>query len=426
MSRKTKMKLPKGTKVPDHIAILPDGNGRWARSRGLPVTQGHEEGAKVIKRMLETARDLGVHTLTFWGWSTENWSRPPKERNKILFLVKRTIEKELENAKKDGVRFCHLGRKDRLPKDLLRWIRKAEEETKENTRHILNIALDYGGRDEVLRALRTIVKDKIPVEKINEKLFASYLDTAGQPYPYPDLFIRPSGEQRTSGYLLWQMAYTEFYFEQDHLPDMTPEKLKTAILDYSRRRRRFGAKDKMAHFKFKPEVIARLELAWWRLQKIPKGTRFRDYAIKHIREQFGLSRKLATKAAKYMIKGLVEGEQNKWGKSIGAMKKFYILIKDEIKLAFEPSLAASLQVKFWREMNGKDRVDMAAGVEDTARRLYAEVYRISAFQAAKVAHLRVLATLERNLAERGYGEHHWKRAEDYLQKFYSALKERVA
>ena len=426
MPKKTKITLPKGTKVPDHIAIILDGNGRWARSRGLPVNKGHEEGAKAIRKVMDTARDLGVHTVTLWGFSTENWKRPSVEKSKIFSLIKKTLEKEFKTAKKEKIRFVHLGRKDRLPKDLLKLIEKVEKETKDNDKYVLNVALDYGGRDEILRAVKGIVRDKVPVEEINEESFASYLDTAGQPYPYPDLFIRTSGEQRTSGYLPWQMVYTEFYFEQVHLPDMTPEKLKAAIMDYSCRRRRFGGKDKVIHFKFRPEVAARLELAWWRLRNIPEGTRLRDYTVKHLKEQYGLSKKLATQAAKYMIEAVVKGEENKWEKSMTATKKFYKLIRDEIKLAFEPSLAASLQIKLWKEMNGKDKIEMAQDVEDTAKRLYAEVYRISLFQAAKAAHLRVLATVERNLAEGGHGEHHWKKAEDYLEKFYSALKERVA
>lgn len=421
-----KVKLPKGAVVPDHIAVVMDGNGRWARSHGLPTTYGHEKGAEAVRRVVEITRNWGVHTITLWGFSTENWKRPPMEVKKIMDLVKKYIKKELKEAKKEGVRFYHIGRKDRLPKDLLSWIKKAEEETKNNKKHIVNIALDYGGRDEILRAVKKIIKDKIPESKITEELFSSYLDTARQPYPNPDLFIRTSGEQRTSGFLPWQMVYSEFYFEEDHLPDMTPGKLKAAILDYSRRRRRFGAKDRVAHFKFKPEVTARLELAWWRLANIPEGTKFRDYAMQHIKEQFGLSKSLAKQAAKYMIEAVLQGKKNKWNKSMTATKKFYKLLKNEIKLAFEPSLAASLQVKFWRDMEGAEKVEATSEIEDTVKNLYAEVYRISLFQAAKVAHLRVLANIERNLAESGYGEHHWERAEDYLQKFYKALKERVA
>lgn len=426
MPAKLKIKLPKGTIVPNHIAVILDGNGRWARSRGLPVTKGHEAGAKAVREVIETARDWGVHTITLWGWSTENWKRPYTERKKIFSLIKKYLQEELENAKRDKVRVVHLGRKGRFPRQLAKLIERVEEETKDNGDYVLNLALDYGGREEILRAVKGIVRDGIPADKIDEKLFESYLYTSDQPYPYPDLFIRTSGEQRTSGYLPWQMVYTEFYFEESHLPDMTSGKLKAAIMDYSRRRRRFGGKDKIGHFKFRPEIVANLELNWWRLEKIPKGARFTDYAIAHIKEQYGLSKRLAKEAAKYMIEAVLFGRESKWEKSFSAAKKFYRLIRDEVKLAFEPSLAASLQVELWRSVNGKDRVEVSSEIEDTARRLYAEVYRISLFQAAKLAHLRVLATVEKNLAERGFGEHHWGRAEDYLEKFYSALKERVA
>ncbi|MBU0570369.1 undecaprenyl diphosphate synthase family protein, partial [Patescibacteria group bacterium] len=309
---------------------------------------------------------------------------------------------------------------------LMKWIKKAEKETKDNTKFVLNLALDYGGRDEILRTVKKIVSAKVPANKIDEKLFDSYLDTAGQPYPYPDLFIRTSGEQRTSGLLPWQMVYSEFYFEQDHLPDMDVGRIKKAILDYSRRRRRFGAKDRVKHFKFRPEIVANLELNWWRLENIPQGTRLRDYAIAHVKEQFGFSKSLAKEASLHLIEAVVRGRENKWDKSKTAMKKFYKLIKEEIKLAFEPSLAASLQIKFWKDINDKENVGGATEVENTARSLYSEIYRISSFQAAKLAHLSVLANIEKNLAERGLGEHHWDKAEDYLHKFYSALKERVA
>jgi hypothetical protein len=342
-------------------------------------------------------------------------------------LIKRFVSEVRRDAKKEGIRFVHLGRKDRFPKDLANLIKKTEEETRGYTKHTLNAALDYGGRDEILRATRKIIEDKIPVKKVDEKLFASYLDTGDQPYPYPDLFIRPSGEQRTSGLLPWQMTYAEFYWESDHLPDFSPEKLKEAILDYSRRRRRFGGNDAMEHLDFNPEVAARLELAWWRLRKIPKGTKFSQYALNHVKEQFGLSKGLAAKAAKYMIDAFTEqGNGKNWEKAKESLKKFYRLIKGELKLAFEPSLVASLQVKFWKDIAGKEEVRGASDAEETAKEFVAEVHRISLFQAAKAAHLMVLANVERNLAEKGFGEKHWLKAEDYLQRFYRALKERVA
>ena len=427
MPKNSKITLPKGTKVPDHIAIVLDGSRRWARARSLPPTQGHEASSKSLKKVIEAAREMGVHTMTLWGFSTENWERSPAEVAKIWRIIKRSLEENRKEAKKEGVRLIHLGRRDRLPKILVSLIEKIEEETKNNRKYVLNLALDYGGRNEIVRATRKIVEAGISAEKIDEKLFGSYLDTAGQPYPYPDLFIRTSGEQRTSGFLPWQMIYAEYYWEQDHLPDFTPEKLREAILDYSRRRRRFGKNDVVEQLKFRPEVTARLELAWWRLRNIPEGTRFRDYAVQHLREQYGLSKKLATQAAKLMLDAVSEENNGQnWEKAKAKLKKFYKLIKDEVKLAFEPSLVASLRVKLWQGISDKENIEAAGEAENTARQLYAEVYRISLFQATKVAHLRVLAKIERNLAERGYGEHHWDRAEDYLQKFYSALKERVA
>lgn len=426
MAPRKESRLPKGTIIPNHIAIVLDGNGRWARSRGLPATKGHEAGAKAVRMMLDTCRNWGVHTVTLWGFSTENWKRPPKEVSKILNLIKTYIVNDLDEMKKQGVRFVHLGNKKRLPFAVLRWIEKAEKETASNNKYILNLAADYGGRDEILRAVKKIIEDGIPAKEIDEELFSSYLDTSGQPYPNPDLFIRTSGEQRTSGLMPWQMVYSEFYFETDHLPDMTPAKLRAAILDYSRRRRRFGAKDKVKHFKFKPELAAKFELGWWRLRNIPEGTKFRDFAIEHLKEQFGLSKNLTIEAASLMTQAVLEGNNRKWEKAKRPLGKFYKLLKDELKLAFEPSLAASLEVKLWHDLSGKENIKQAVEVEETAKQYYAEVYRISLLQAAKAAHLRVLAALERNMAERGMGEQHWIKAEDYLEKFYSALKERVA
>jgi undecaprenyl diphosphate synthase len=421
-----KLVLPRGTQVPNHIAVILDGNGRWARSRGLPVTKGHEAGAKAIHEVMDAAREIGVHTLTIWGFSTENWKRPPQEVKKIMELVYATIQQELKTAHKDQIRFIHLGRKDRLPKPLLKLILKAQKETKDYNKYILNVALDYGGRDEIARAVKKIISDKIPEDKINEDLISKYLDTANQPYPFPDLFIRTSGELRTSGLMPWQLTYSEFYFEQDHLPDMTPEKLKIAILDYSRRRRRFGAKDKIKHFKFKPELTANLELAWWRLSKIPQDQTFLQYSIDHLAEQWGLSKSLAKSAAKHYVKALANGRSDNWLKARRDMLAFYKLIKDEVKLAFEPSIAASIEINILQKLNGGTHAINQAEIEDATQRLLAEVYRISEFQAKKAAHLRSLAAVERNMAERGEGEYHWDRAEDYLAAYYKALKDRIA
>lgn len=426
MAKQAELELPKGTKVPNHVAIIPDGNRRWARARGLHTLEGHKAGFDMALKLSKAARHWGVHTVTVWGFSTENWDRTEEEINYLMKLYSGLIDKYLKDAHEEQIQIHHLGRKDKLPKSLLSKIADAEDQTKHYTKYIVNVALDHGGHDDIIRAVQKIVKAGIPADKIDSKLLTSYTDIHDQPYPYVDLMIRTSGEQRTSGFLLWHSPYTEYYWENDHFPDFTPEKLRHAIMDYSRRRRRFGGNDEEEHFKFKPELTAKLELNWWRLENIPQGTSLKDYSIQHLREQFGLSKDLATKAAKYMIEGVLEGKKNKWEKSIVSMKKFYQLIKDEIKLAFEPSLAASLQVKFWKDIHGKDNIQSVIDTEETARNLYAEVYRISLFQAAKLAHLRVLASVEKNMAEAGLGDHHWDLAEGYLQKFYSALKERVA
>lgn len=409
--------FPKGTQLPNHVVIMPDGDRRWARARGLSSSEGHKAGLANMAKLARTCRDWGIHTVSAWGLSTENWQeRPKKEVDFLMRGIAKYLEKFVDEMDRDGVKIVHLGRKDRLPKFLLNKIAEIEERTKLNTKHIFNIALDYNGWDEMVRATQKIVAEGVPVDKIDRKVLDAHMDTAGQPYPYVDLYIRTSGEQRTSGFMMWQADYAEYYWEEGYFPDFTPDKLKEAILDYSRRRRRFGGNDAMEHFTFKPELVAGLELAWWRLSKVPQGARLRDYAWEHLREQYGLSKTLAKEAAGYMLAG----------KGLGKWKKFYKLIKDELKLAFEPSIVASLEFRLQKEIEGKDTIKAASEAESTAQSLYAEVYRISLLQAAKLAHLRVLASIERNLAENGMGEEHWDRAEDYLQKFYYALKERVA
>lgn len=410
--------LPKGTTVPSHIAMILDGNRRWARARGLKPWEGHLYGFRALERLAEASRQLGVHTFTVWAFSTENWERPQKEIDAIMNIFRRALKEKEKEFHRDRVALVHLGRKDRLPADIRKELTRIETETaKYSGNHIFNIAVDYGGRDEIIRAVQKIVTDKVPAEKIDEKTFEKYLDSYSQPYPNPDLFIRTSGEQRTSGLLPWQMAYTEFYFEEKHLPDFTPDDLRAAVLDFSRRRRRFGGNDAMEHFGFDPQILAHLELKWWRLRKIPEGTKFREYALNHIKEQFGLSRQLAGQASRLLLEALAEENKQKFDKAKAKLKSFYKLIKKEVKLAFEPEIVASLEVRMNREKGE---------TEETTREYLAEVYRISLFQAAKAAHLRVLAAVERNLAEAGLGEHHWAKAEEYLLKYYRALKERVA
>ena len=405
------MSLPKGTTVPNHIVMILDGNRRWARARGLKPWEGHYNGYLAIGKIARAARTLGVHTFTVWAWSTENWERPQTEVDGVMDLFRKALKEEEKEFHKEKVALVHLGRKDRLPEDIRKTLIRIEAETlKYKKNHIFNLSVDYGGRDEILRACKKAMQDGVTPDVLDEKTFERYLDTYNQPYPNPDLFIRTSGEQRTSGLVPWQMVYAEYYFDSTHLPDFSPEKLTEAILDYSRRRRRFGGNDKEEHFTFDPQVLARLELNWWRLGNIPEGLSFIQYSVKHLKEQFGLSKKLAGEAAKYLLESTLELNKNKFDKAKSKLKKFYKLLKEEVKLAFEPEIVASLEVQMRKE-KGEG--------EETTKAHLAEVYRISLFQAAKAAHLRVLANIERN---RG----NWGKAEDYLEKYYSALKERVA
>lgn len=241
--------------IPNHIAIIPDGNRRWAKSKGLPTLMGHKKGFDTANEDIKKARELGVHTMTLWAFSTENWNRSKEEIDYLMKLYEENIEDNLKEARKTETKIVHLGRKDRIPNSLREKIIKAEKETKDFNKHVLNIALDYGGHDELLRAAEKMVEDiksdKITMEDIKKEvgkynnkypyyMFKNYLDTKDQPYPYPDLLIRTSGEQRLSGFLSWQIAYTELYFTDLHMPDFGPEELVKAIEFYSTRNRRFG------------------------------------------------------------------------------------------------------------------------------------------------------------------------------------------
>jgi undecaprenyl diphosphate synthase len=433
-TKRIKITVPKDTVVPNHLAIIPDGNRRWARARGLHTLLGHKRGFERAVEVARAARDMGIHTVSVWGFSTENWDRTPEEIKYLMKLYHKLIDDYLKESMEEGVRIYHLGRRDRLPASLIKKLTDAEEKTKNNTEHVINVCLDYGGQDDIVRAVQKMIEDGVSAAEVNNELFEKYIDNHDQPYPYIDLMIRTSGEQRTSGMLLWQSAYTEYYWEREHFPDFSPEKLKDAVLDFSRRRRRFGGNDAMEHFTFNPEMVARLELDWWRLSKLPEGVSLMQYAAKHLKEQFGLSKSLALDAAKLLAQALIEEKKSKFDKAKIKMKKFYKLIKSELKLAFEPDLVATLEVRMNKELKGKDSVKSSYEAENTAQELYAEVYRISLFQAAKLAHLRILASIERNLAQTAiaagsstnFAERHWARAEGYLQKYYRALKERVA
>jgi len=243
------------SQLPQHVAIIPDGNRRWAKAHSLPPLAGHQRGFDAAVKVARHARQLGIHTLTLWGWSTENWNRTQKEMDYLFEIFIKMTDKYLKEARTENVKIVHLGRKDRLPPKLIAKIKQAEAETSQNTKHILNLALDYGGQDEILRAIKkfqaAIVSGKVRLDEADQEvgryhdkypyyLFKDYLDTANQPYPYPDLIIRTSGEYRLSGYLLWQSAYAELYFEQKHFPDFTPKLLDLALEEYTQRKRRFG------------------------------------------------------------------------------------------------------------------------------------------------------------------------------------------
>jgi len=396
--------LPEGTKVPDHLMIIPDGNRRWARAKGLDTLEGHKRGFEATTALARASRDMGIHTLSLWGFSTENWDRTEREISYLMKLYESLIDKHLAEAEEDGVRIYHLGRKDRLPKSLLAKISRAEKETANNTRHIMNICIDYGGRDDIIRATNKIIASGL--KQVDEKVFESFLDTHDQPFPYVDLAIRTSGEQRTSGLLLWQAAYAEMYWEPDHFPDFTPLKLREAVLDYSRRRRRFGGNDAEEHLKFNPKVIADLELKWRHELAIGAGEKFRSYVVRYVKEQYGLSKDLAKTAGFHLASALLHRDQQEWHEAKYSLKELYAIVKKNLGLAFEPEVIANFEVNLWKDGDS----------ESGFREFLGEKYRFSEFQAAKSAHLAILANRETNPTK----------ARSYWEKFYQALKERVA
>jgi undecaprenyl diphosphate synthase len=229
---------PKLTKLPQHVAIIMDGNGRWARERGLPRLAGHRAGMENIRRVLEGCVEYGVKILTLWAFSTENWGRPEEEVRGLMRLLQEAIKRELQELHEQGVQLQHTGRLDRLSPSLQKQVREAIELTRDNDRIILNVAFDYGGRAEVLEAARRIIQDGLAPEQLNEALFSQYLYTAG--LPDPDLIIRTSGEFRVSNFMIWQGAYAEYYITSTYWPAFDKEKLYQALLDYSQRERRFG------------------------------------------------------------------------------------------------------------------------------------------------------------------------------------------
>ena len=237
--------MPENTALPVHIGIIMDGNGRWATQRGLPRSRGHEQGAQTFRTICEYAADIGINYLTFYAFSTENWSRPAEEINAVMDLfrdyLKEAEERQEENIQK-GFRIRYIGDTSALPEDIRKLIRIAERESAQARKTTVNLAVNYGGRQEILHSVRSLARrvqsgeitpDEIRLEDIQAGLY-----TAGQ--PDPDLIIRPSGEYRLSNFLIWQAAYTEFWYSDILWPDFTPADLDRAIEDYGNRNRRFG------------------------------------------------------------------------------------------------------------------------------------------------------------------------------------------
>jgi undecaprenyl diphosphate synthase len=231
---------PELPEVARSVAIIMDGNGRWARRRGLPAAAGHRAGARVLRRVVEAAIDLGVEDLTVYAFSTENWSRPQLEVETLMEIFGETIERELPDLSRQGVRTRFIGRRDRAPQHLQEQMSALERETAQKDRFSLWIAFDYGGRAELVEAARRIVESGIEAADVDENTIAANLYAAD--LPDPDLLIRTSGELRLSNFLLWQLAYAELVFVDRLWPDFGPRDLRHALEVYARRRRRFGGR----------------------------------------------------------------------------------------------------------------------------------------------------------------------------------------
>lgn len=228
--------------IPNHVAIILDGNGRWAKKRHLPRTAGHTAGAKTVEKILEDAHKMGIKYMTMYAFSTENWNRPEDEVKALMKLLRNYLDGCIKKADDNNMRVKVIGERSRLDDDIIKKIEELEEASKKNTGITFVLALNYGSRDEITRATKKMLKaceeGKLKVEDITDNTLSNYLDTAG--IPDPDLLIRTSGEIRLSNYLLWQLAYTEFYFTDVLWPDFDREELIKAVEKYNQRDRRFG------------------------------------------------------------------------------------------------------------------------------------------------------------------------------------------
>ncbi len=224
--------------IPRHVAIIMDGNGRWAAKRNQPRLAGHRAGTENLRRIIRASVEFGIQYLTLYAFSTENWGRPKEEVEGLMNIIGEVIERELNELNEEGVQLRHLGHLDGLSPELCSKVRGAIELTKNNDRIILSLAFNYGGRDEIVCAVRDIIRDQVKPEDVNEELISRYLFTSS--LPDPDLVIRTSGEMRTSNFLIWQSTYAEWYMTTTLWPDFDREELYKALESYSRRERRFG------------------------------------------------------------------------------------------------------------------------------------------------------------------------------------------
>ena len=227
-----------GLRIPYHVAIIMDGNGRWAQQRGLPRVMGHRAGTNNIRRVLQAATEHGIKVLTIYAFSTENWGRPPAEVRGLMQLLSRTIRDQLKELNENGVQIRHSGSLVGISDTLRRQILEALEMTRNNSQIVLNVAFNYGGRSEIIDAVQRMIVDQVPVESITEDLFSDYLYTHG--LPDPDLIVRTGGEYRLSNFLIWQAAYAEYYATPTYWPDFDEVELHNAIVAYTERDRRFG------------------------------------------------------------------------------------------------------------------------------------------------------------------------------------------
>jgi len=226
------------TNVPRHVAIIMDGNGRWAKERGLPRVAGHRAGTDNLRTIIRASAKLGIEYLTLYAFSTENWSRPKAEVTGLMHILSDVIDRELDELNKEGARLMHIGHLNGLSKALQNKVQQAIDLTKENKRITIVLAFNYGGRDEIICAIRRMLADQVSPEEVDEALVREYLFTCN--LPDPDLVIRTSGEKRTSNFLTWQTVYSEWYFPEVYWPDFSEEELHKAVQVYAQRDRRYG------------------------------------------------------------------------------------------------------------------------------------------------------------------------------------------